>query len=571
MRSVLAAALAGTLAIGCSEAPVGRAVEADATTRVYVAAGVRTMDPARPQATAVAVADGRVVAVGDLDSVRERIGDDFELDRRFADLILMPGFIEPHLHPYLAGVLLPMEFITPHDWSLPGRQVAGVRGRDGYLVRLAAHEASLADGEWLWTWGFHHYFHGRLSRADLDAISAERPMVVWHRSFHEVILNSAAIAALEFDDSVDEHPNVNLADGHFYETGLGAAIAKLSPYLFDPERYGRALDEAREIIHRGGITTVSDGAFGLVDLELELGFLERGGWGGDETPFRMILMPDGRVEGSTAPEASLALIETLPARSTDRLRFPKSVKLFADGAAYSQLMRLRDGYLDGHHGEWLMTPEELEEAARVFWNAGYQIHVHVNGDLGLEKVLDVLEKLQTENPRDDHRFTLHHFMIAGLDQIPRIAELGAMVSANPFYIWALADKYAEVGLGPERAALTVPAGSVVEAGIPLSFHSDFTMAPAQPLVLAWAAASRLTADGNRPGPEQRISVQEAMEAITTDAAFQLRMEDEIGSIEVGKRADFTVLDTDPFEVPVDELRNIQIWGTVYEGRPYPVD
>ena len=106
--------------------------------------------------------------------------------------------------------------------------------------------------------------------------------------------------------------------------------------------------------------------------------------------------------------------------------------------------------------------------------------------------------------------------------------------------------------------------------MPLAFHSDFTMAPAQPLRLAWVAVHRESADGVVQAPEERISVHEALEAITLDAAYQLRMEHEIGSLEVGKLADLTVLEQDPFEVPPASLKDVPIWGTVFEGRPYPL-
>lgn len=193
---------------------------------------------------------------------------------------------------------------------------------------------------------------------------------------------------------------------------------------------------AREVIHSGGITTVSDGAFGTLDLETEWATL-KSTWETEDTPFRTILLPDGKALGSKlGNEQALELIESLPGRSTHRLIFPrKAVKLFADGAFYSQLMQLGPpGYIDGHHGEWLMQSEELEAAARLYWNAGYQINVHANGDLGIETALDVLEKLQIENPRLDHRYALNHFGYSTTEQARRLAQLGGIVSANPYYL-----------------------------------------------------------------------------------------------------------------------------------------
>ncbi|MCK7475912.1 MAG: amidohydrolase family protein [Rhodopseudomonas palustris] len=103
--------------------------------------------------------------------------------------------------------------------------------------------------------------------------------------------------------------------------------------------------------------------------------------------------------------------------------FDKQIKLFADGAIISQLMQMKDGYLDGHKGEWIIPPDQLEQRMRLFWNAGYQIHIHVNGDLGLEVLLGIIEKLMTENPRQDHRTVIVHFANSSEDQVARIARL----------------------------------------------------------------------------------------------------------------------------------------------------
>ncbi len=148
--------------------------------------------------------------------------------------------------------------------------------------------------------------------------------------------------------------------------------------------------------------------------------------------------------------------------------FPGQIKLFADGAIISQLMQMKDGYLDGHKGEWIIPPDELEKRMRLFWNAGYQIHIHVNGDLGLEALLDIIEKLMAESPRADHRTVIVHFANSTEEQVGRIARLGAIVSANPYYPVGFADKYGEVGLGPQRADVMVRAASVLKHGVPLS-------------------------------------------------------------------------------------------------------
>ncbi len=545
--------------------------------RVFVAREVVTMEPTLPRATAVAVADGRIVEVGSLKSLRPWLdARPHEIDRRFEDKVLLPGLIEPHLHPYLSAVLLPMAFITPHDWALPGRKVRGVRGQSAYLARLAELEAEAgAPDEWLDTWGYHPLFHGEIGRAELDRISTARPILVWHRSFHELFLNTRALEVLGLDEAaLAGHDNVDIARGRFYENGLGVVMSQLAPRLFEPARYRRGLELGSKAIHAGGITTVADMAFGLVDLETEWSYL-KSVWGDARTPFRSVLVADGRSLAAKlgSHEAAARFIEALPERDTKRLRFDgRAVKLFSDGAFYSLLMRTGPpGYLDGHEGEWLMTPAELLAAARPYWRAGFQIHVHANGAEGVGATLDALEALHAEQPRFDHRYALHHFGQSSSAQSRRIGALGAIVSANPFYVFALADRYATHALGAERSAQLVRLASLERAGVPFSLHSDFTMAPARPLLLAGVAAARRTAEGRVSGPGERISVERALRAVTLDAAHALRLEHELGSIAAGKRADFTVLDKNPLKVAPEKLQQLRVLATVLEGEVFPLD
>jgi predicted amidohydrolase YtcJ len=396
---------------------------------------------------------------------------------------------------------------------------------------------------------------------------------LWQRSFHEIIANTAALRWMGFNPEVDEPPEeVDFDRGSFSERGLMAALQPVAAYLLAPERLASGLQKVKDIVARGGITTIADmgiGAYFGFEREVEI---QKKAFDTDETPFRTVLVPavvDPRKEQDLA-----GLVETFKgyqALSSERIRIPAQVKLLADGAFFAQYMRMNPpGYIDGHEGKWLTTPADLARASRAFWNQGFQLHVHVNGDEGLDAVLDVLDLLLEEKPRFDHRFTLHHVGYSTNDQLRRAARLGVVISAQPYYLWALSDAYARHGLGYDRASQISRMGSMVENGIPLSLHSDFTMAPASPLTLAWVAVNRVTAEGSVMAPEERISVEQALRTITLDAAYALRMENEIGSIVAGKRADFTVLEQDPLARPAMELKDLVIWGTVFEGRVFPI-
>jgi predicted amidohydrolase YtcJ len=185
-------------------------------------------------------------------------------------------------------------------------------------------------------------------------------------------------------------------------------------------------------------------------------------------------------------------------------------------------------------------------------------------------VLGELETATKRYPRKDHRTVLVHFGFARPEQVKRWIELGGLISSNPYYVTALAGPYAKIGLGAERAKNIAPHKYVLDNKGSLSFHSDMPMAPAKPLQLAWAAVNRLTYEGQVVGPEHNVPLDIALKAITIDAAYSIQLEKDLGSIELGKRANLTILEQDPYAVKLSELKDIKIWGTMLEGRLQPL-
>lgn len=542
---------------------------------VYTAKSIITMEPSAPRATAVAVRDGMILGVGTVDDLQPWLrGAAHEIVDDFRDKVLLPGLVEPHLHPFMAASMMMCDLIVAFEWRLPWGTVEPVRGREAYLAELRRIEGEKNDpAEPLVTWGYHPLWHGRLTRSDLDAISATRPIVIWHRSAHEMFFNTAALKFWNMSEAeARAHPMVDYDAGHYWEAGMiELASPKMATYTFGGERYLQGLARARDVIHFGGITTIAEASHGMTDDDLEWRGVAQV-LGAENVPFRTFFIPDAKTQAlKLGIPKSIAWADGLPARNTPRLTFLRHIKLFADGAFYSQAMRLGGaGYIDGHCGEWMTDPQLFEQLAEAYWEAGYHIHVHTNGDEGLELVLRTLQKLQDVKPRFDHRFSIEHFGYGTQEQIRRIARLGAIVSANPYYLYELGDMYSRVGMGPDRAKQIARLGSVARAGIPLALHSDFAMAPAQPLLLAQVAATRRDAEGNVLAPEERLSLDQALRAVTIDAAFNIGLENQIGSVASGKRADFTVLEEDPYDAGADGLAQIPIWGTMFEGRSYPL-
>jgi predicted amidohydrolase YtcJ len=228
------------------------------------------------------------------------------------------------------------------------------------------------------------------------------------------------------------------------------------------------------------------------------------------------------------------------------------------------------GYADGHLGKWITEPTDLNRQVRRYWEAGFSLHVHVNGDEGLDVVLNTLEPVITGLRSARQTVTLEHLGYSTEAQNRRISRLGLSVSGQPNYIRVLGDAYAAHGLGPDRAATMDRFGSLERHGVPLGLHSDFNMAPIDPFYLAWVAANRITLDGHSLGPQERLSVGKALRAITIEAAQVIGRDHEIGSIAAGKRADFAVLDRDPRKMGAADLRQTKVEATVYDGRVFDV-
>ncbi len=547
-------------------------------TTVFTARRVITMDPARPEATAVAVRDGRVTGVGAADELSVA----GTLDDTFADAIICAGLIDQHLHPVLGATTLVTEVIAIEDWALPDRTCPAAHSEAEYQQRLVAADRTLPPGEWLISWGYHKLWHGPLDRARLDQVSASRPIVIWQRSCHEFFLNSAAIDALELRAAdMTGHgaagAMVDFAAGHWWESGTNLLLPKLSPVLMNPDRLTAGLRQLVAYLHRNGVTAINEPG---IMWAVEPWSMYQDILGADETPFSSTFLVDARSQADAAmdPADAVADAERQVARAAHgKVRLlPRQVKLFADGAIISQLMQMREPYLDDdghpdlcHHGEWMMQPDTFRAFAKAYWNAGWQLHIHVNGDAGLDLVLDTIADCMAGHPRTDHRTVIVHFANADEEQVDRIAALGCIVSANPYYPVGFADQYRAHGLGARRADTMVRAASVLGRGIPLSLHSDLPMAPAAPLTLAWCAVNRRTPSGRTVAPEQCISVHDALRAVTIEAAYSWRREHELGSITPGKLANFTILAEDPYTDPL-ALKDIPVLGTVYEGRWFPV-
>ncbi|WP_171173048.1 amidohydrolase [Ruegeria sp. HKCCD8929] len=536
-----------------------------ASTTLFRCRRIITMDPNRPEATHVAVREGRILAVGDADCVwpdQEVVQDD-----RLADTVLMPGFVEGHAH-MMAGAMWRYAYVGYHDRIDPeGVLHRGMTDIADVIERLRGHEAGLPEGQPLVAWGFDPIFieGDRLGRAHLDRISATRPIVVLFSNFHLMCANSAALALAGYDRHSNIEGVVKGLDGA--PTGELQEMAAMFPVMRRTGIDFRALTQRPDVIEtyaqvcrRAGVTTATDlfAEMEEADVDTLLRVTGQPGLG-------LRLVPAlGAAGGDPERIAERAL--ALRARSTDRLRLG-AVKLMTDGSIQGWTARVKwPGYVGGQpNGLWNTPPDQIFALCAAMQRHGVQMHIHVNGDEASDVSLAALEAAARAHPWPGARHVLQHCQMMGADQFRRCARLGVCANIFANHIWYFGDQHAALTIGEDRAMRMNAARSALDEGVRIAIHSDAPVTPMGPLFTAWCAMNRTTMSGRVLGAAQRITVGEALYAITLGAAYTLGLDGEIGSIETGKIADFAILGEDPTRVAPEAIRDVPVLGTVSGG------
>jgi predicted amidohydrolase YtcJ len=208
----------------------------------------------------------------------------------------------------------------------------------------------------------------------------------------------------------------------------------------------------------------------------------------------------------------------------------------------------------------------LREMYKLALENGVQVHTHTNVDEATELVLDCVEETLRAHPTPDHRFTLQHCQLADAAQFRRMKSLAMCVNLFPNHHYYWGDQHYALTVGPERAERMNACATALCNGVPMPIHSDAPVTPLGPLFTAWCAVNRKTASGRTLGERECISVDDALRTITLGAAYTLKLDHELGSIECGKRADFAILEDDPSTIGGEQLKDTRIWGTVQGER-----
>lgn len=548
-------------------------------TTVYSARKIITMNPMQPEATHVAVRDGRVLAVGDL--ARMQAWGPYALDERFADKVLMPGLVEGHCH-LKEGSVWDMHYLGWFDRRDPqGKVWTGLRSMDAVVARLTEVDAQMRaagkdDSEALIAWGFDPIYFGgeRMTVEHLDRVSKTRLIVVTNANGHMMNVNSAMLrlADITRDNEVEGvvrfQGGVNDGEptGELQEPAAMFLVVRkigesgiLAPMTEDGVRSFAALACMQ------GVTTATDLVNRLTDADCKV--LESA-LADDDCSIR--IMPAFQAfHGTHGAALGAERVKSLLSRNTDRLRYGL-VKMMLDGSIQGFSARLRwPGYFNGApNGIWVTAPAQYEADFETYHRAGLLIHTHTNADEASEAAINAIERVLTRAPRPDHRHTLQHGQMIDAPLFRRMAALGLCANLFTNHIWYWGDQHYEMTMGPDRAHRMDACASALAAGVPLAIHSDAPVTPLGPLFTAWCAVNRVTPSGRVLGEAQRISVAQALHAITLGPAWTLKLDHEIGSIECGKRADFCVLEGDPLAVDPMALKDVRVWGTVLSGRVF---
>lgn len=532
------------------------------------------MDPARPEAKAVAVRGGLIRAVGTVEELSKY--PDCVVDDRYAQTVIVPGFVEAHAHAGSGGMWDGQVYVGYFDREDPeGRLWPGCKSTGEILGRLREAEARLADRSMpLTAWGMDNiYFPDkRILARDLDTVSTTRHIQITHANGHVVVVNNAVLGQVGIDagcltEGVEKYsdgtPNGELRE--FAALGLvhhlfGGGLLSLS---------ARSLAQFAQDAVNHGVTTITDlGAIGLETAEGRAGYVKNVT---ADFQVRLSVFQFGVGLGTgTAAQGLAAALTELKSENTANLRFGH-VKLMLDGSIQGFTARLlAPGYLNGEaNGIWNTTPEEFEAAFSAFHRAGLLIHVHCNGDQASELFLDTLESVLAKHPRPDHRHTMTHSQLTTQAQYRRAAALGACANIFSNHLWTWGDQHADKIIGWDRASRMNAARSALRAGVPISLHCDTPVTELNPLKTMKHAVTRLTPSGRVLGEFECLDVAQALHAVTLGGAYMLKMDAEVGSLEAGKWADLAILEQDPFEVPPEKLGEIRVIGTMLGGRHQP--
>jgi predicted amidohydrolase YtcJ len=532
--------------------------------------GGRVLRDGMSRRGALAVRAGRIALVGSDDDVRAAIGPATEVVDVSGGLVT-PGFQDAHAHPLAAGV------------DLLRCDLTDSASAEHTLSRIAAYAAAHPEVAWILGsgWSMAHFANGTPTREALDAVVADRPVILGNADGHGGWANSRALQLAGVDASTPDPPDGRIErdasgtpQGTLHE-GAAALVERLAP-VPTPDEQLAGLLHAQEVMFSHGITAWQDAAVGALFGQPDSLPVYLRAHASGELAARVVaaLWWDRARGGEQVSElvARRAAAGAIGFRAT-------SVKIMQDGVVENFTAGMLDPYLDrcgcptGNQGLSFVDPAALREHVTALDAAGFQVHFHALGDRAVREALDAIEAARTANGRTDGRHHVAHLQVVAPADLPRFAALGASANIQP--LWAAhepqMDELTIPFLGEERAALQYPFGDLVAAGAHLAAGSDWPVSSPNPLLGAHVAVNRVLPDARGAEaaplyPRNRVDLATALRAYTSGSAYVNHLDDVTGRLEAGLLADLAVLDRDPFAGPPDEIGSTRVEATYVEGR-----
>ncbi|MEY4523637.1 MAG: hypothetical protein RIR27_713 [Pseudomonadota bacterium] len=533
---------------------------------IFYGGDIVTMNKSQATAEAVAVKDGKIIQLGSLAKLRTLQGQDTKLINLNGQT-LMPGLVEPHVH--IMGTAFSEEiFLNLSNFEMPHDTL------DSLVAKLTAYSKNFKDGQWITAFGVDPSrtdpFMSELTADVLDKVSTTKPIFVMNQSMHIAYVNHKALEIAGLNDSSPNpkggmlvKDNKGRLTGVIYEEPAFALFLSKMP-IPSQEIVEKAVAKVGQTLVSKGVTTSAEitiGAYLGVDKEYALfNAMTRSG----KLPVRV----RGYMYSNAYPTTNN---NYKPGQGDDTFKLI-GVKIVADGSNQGLTGAMSKPYAypagTSNTGTLNFSEQELYALAKPRFDEGWQLSVHSNGDKSIEQTLNVFAKLVTKPADAKTRLRIEHFTVPTEAQIDKAAKLGVVPGFTIGHTDYWGEAFHNHLIGPERADRIDPSASLIKRGMHFAYHSDSPVSPIHPLKYASEGAARLWQVSPQKvlNPSQKISINNALKAITIDAAYQLKMDDKIGSIQEGKYADFAIVDRNPMKTDAYKIRDIEVNETWVNGK-----
>jgi predicted amidohydrolase YtcJ len=534
--------------------------------KIFLGGPILTMDGTAPSAEAIAVKDGRVLAVGTDAEVMEHKGDGTETVN-LGGKALLPGFVDAHGHMFLGG----MQALSANLLAPPDGEVSDIAKLQQTLRDWAEKNQDIVKSANL-ILGFG-YDNAQLkeqrhpTREDLDEVSTDVPVVVIHQSAHLASLNSKALEIVGYDAStkdpeggvIQRQEGSQEPNGVLEEVAWGAALPKLTTNI-GPEGGKMMIMAGSKLWAKYGYTTAQEGRAVPSQAELIRAVGKAGNLDIDVTVYPDVLVDRDYIKANSSRDYD------------NHVRIP-GAKLTIDGSPQG-FTALRDrpyydpvgNYPPGYAGYAAATNEQVVDAIDWAFANDIQIMTHANGEGAGDLLIAAIDAATKKYGSADRRPVLIHGQFEREDQVDSYKRLGVFPSIFPMHTFYWGDWHREHTVGPERADHISPTGWYLKRGMMFTSHHDAPVAFPDSMRILDATVTRRSRSGDIIGPQHRVPVIDALKALTIWAAYQQFEEDKKGSIEVGKLADLVILSGDPTAVDPETLDTLKVVETIKEGK-----